>query len=116
MAARTAVHCGVDRAQAVGAWTAPASTAISSADAVETHNTRIRTRSRVEKRMAIARISEIVSSADSLEGAIAEGLKRANKTLRGVTGFEVTRIHGKIEKGKLKEYRVHMNVTFVLER
>lgn len=66
--------------------------------------------------MAVARVSEIVSSAnDSLEGAIQEGLKRATKTIRGITGFEVTRIQGKVEKGKLKEYRVHMNVTFVLE-
>jgi len=65
--------------------------------------------------MAVARISEIVASAASLEGAIEEGLKRATKTLRGISGFEVTRIHGKVEKGKLKEYRVHLNVTFVLD-
>ena len=66
--------------------------------------------------MAVARITEIVaSSPESLEAAIQEGLRRANKTLRGVTGFEVTRIQGKIDRGKLKEYRVHMNVTFVLE-
>jgi flavin-binding protein dodecin len=66
--------------------------------------------------MAIARVSEIVaSSPDSFEGAVQQGLKRATKTLRGITGIEVTRIQGKVEKGKLKEYRVHMNVTFVLE-
>jgi hypothetical protein len=66
--------------------------------------------------MATARVSEIVSSSkESLEGAIETGLKRAAKTLRGITGFEVTRITGKVEKGKLKEYRVHMNVTFVLD-
>jgi len=66
--------------------------------------------------MAIARVSEIVaSSSDSFEAAIQEGLKRAAKTLRGITGFEVTKLQGKVEKGKFKEYRVHMNVTFVLE-
>jgi flavin-binding protein dodecin len=66
--------------------------------------------------MAVARVSEIVSSSkESFEGAVQEGLKRATKTLRGVTGLEVTRIQAKVEKGKLKEYRVHMNVTFVLE-
>ena len=66
--------------------------------------------------MAVARVSEIVaSSTDSIEGAIQEGLKRASKTLRGITGFEVTRMQGKVDKGKLKEYRVHLNVTFVLE-
>ncbi|HVO25315.1 MAG TPA: dodecin family protein [Candidatus Margulisiibacteriota bacterium] len=66
--------------------------------------------------MAIARVSEIVSSSpDSFDGAVQQGLKRAAKTLRGITGIEVTRMQGKVEKGKLKEYRVHMNVTFVLE-
>jgi flavin-binding protein dodecin len=66
--------------------------------------------------MATARVSEIVaSSPDSFEEAVKQGLKRATKTLRGITGFEVTRMQGKVEKGKLKEYRVHMNVTFVLE-
>lgn len=66
--------------------------------------------------MAVARVSEIVaSSPDSFEGAVQAGLKRAGKTLRGITGIEVTRMQGKVEKGKLKEYRVHMNVTFVLE-
>ena len=66
--------------------------------------------------MAVARVSEIVSSStDSFEGAVQAGLKRAAKTIRGITGVEVTRMQGKVEKGKLKEYRVHMNVTFVLE-
>jgi len=66
--------------------------------------------------MAIARVSEIVaSSKESVEAAVQTGLKRATKTLRGITGFEVTRITGKVEKGKLQEFRVHMNVTFVLD-
>jgi len=66
--------------------------------------------------MATARVSEIVaSSSDSFDAAVQQGVKRAAKTLRGITGIEVTRMQGKVEKGKLKEYRVHMNVTFVLE-
>ena len=66
--------------------------------------------------MAVARVCEIVaSSKDSIEAAVQEGLKRAAKTLRGITGFEITRMSGKVEKGKLVEYRVHLNVTFVLD-
>jgi len=66
--------------------------------------------------MAVARVSEIVSSSkESIEAAVSGGLKRATKTLRGITGLEVTKIQAKVEKGKLKEYRVHMNVTFVLD-
>jgi len=66
--------------------------------------------------MAVARVSQIVaSSSKSVEEAIQEGLKRANKTLRGITGLELTKTTCKVEKGKVIEYRVHMNVTFVLE-
>jgi len=66
--------------------------------------------------MATARVSEIVaSSKDSFDGAVREGLKRAAKTLRGITGVEVTKLQAKVEKNKLKEFRVHMNVTFVLD-
>ena len=66
--------------------------------------------------MATARISEIVASGKTIDGAIQEGLKRATKTLRGITGIEVTQIQAKVQKNKLKEYRVHMNITFVLDK
>jgi len=66
--------------------------------------------------MAVARVTEIVSSSPaSFDAAVQAGLKRASKTLRGITGLEVTRLQVKVEKNKLQEYRVHMNVTFVLE-
>ncbi|MCX8072459.1 MAG: dodecin family protein [Candidatus Binatia bacterium] len=65
--------------------------------------------------MATARVTEIVASAKTIEKAIEEGVKRATKTLRGVTAAEVTRIQAKIEKNKIKEYRVSMNLTFVLD-
>jgi dodecin len=66
--------------------------------------------------MAVARVSKITaSSTQGFQQAAEEGLKRATKTLRGVTGFEVTSLKGKVEKGKIKEYRVSMEVTFVLE-
>ena len=42
-------------------------------------------------------------------------MKRATKTLRGITGFEVISQKGKVEKGKIVEYRVTMEVTFILE-
>lgn len=67
--------------------------------------------------MAVARVTQIIaSSPKGIEEAIEEGLKRVNQTLRGVTGFEVTKINARIDDGKLTEYRVHMNVTFVLEK
>ena len=66
--------------------------------------------------MAVARITQIVaSSPKGLEEAIQEGLRRANKTLRNITGMEVTKINVKVENGKVIEFRVHMTITFVLE-
>ena len=66
--------------------------------------------------MAVARVSKITaSSPKGFQEAVEEGLKRATKTLRGVTGFEVVSQKGKIEKGKIVEYRATMEVTFILE-
>jgi flavin-binding protein dodecin len=43
------------------------------------------------------------------------GLKRAARTLRGITGLEVTSIKAKVSSGKIHEYRVTLRVTFILE-
>jgi flavin-binding protein dodecin len=66
--------------------------------------------------MAVARVSKITAaSSEGFQQAAEEGLKRATTTLRGVTGFEVLSMKGKVEKGKITEYRVTLEVTFVLE-
>jgi flavin-binding protein dodecin len=66
--------------------------------------------------MAVARVTKITSaSSKSFQEATEEGLERATKTLRGVTGFEVLSLKGKVEKGKITEYRVTLEVTFILE-
>jgi flavin-binding protein dodecin len=66
--------------------------------------------------MAVARVSKITAaSRKGYHEAILEGMKRATKTLRGVTGFEVISQKGKVDKGKIVEYRVTMEVTFILE-
>ena len=66
--------------------------------------------------MAVARVSKITaSSTKGFQEATVEGLERAIKTLRGVTGFEVASLKGKVENGKITEYRVTLEVTFILE-
>ena len=66
--------------------------------------------------MAVARVSKITAaSSKSFQEATEAGLKRATKTLREVTGFEVLSLKGKVEKGKITEYRVTLEVTFILE-
>ena len=66
--------------------------------------------------MAVARVTEITaSSPKSIEGAVEEGLKRAARTLRGITGIEVVAVKAKVDKGRIREYRVSLKITFVLE-
>jgi hypothetical protein len=66
--------------------------------------------------MAVARVTEITaSSTKGIEAAIDTGLKRAAKTLRGITGLEVLSIKAKVDNGKIQEYRVTLKITFILE-
>lgn len=66
--------------------------------------------------MAVARVTTLTSSSKKgFQEAIEEGVARASKTLRGITGLEVLSQKAKIENGKIKEYRVTFNLTFVLE-
>ena len=66
--------------------------------------------------MAVARVTEIIgSSPRNWQAAADEAVKRANKTLRGVTGIHVIEQKAHVEKGKITEYRTTMEVTFVLD-
>ena len=66
--------------------------------------------------MAVARVTEIsATSTASFEDAIRQGLERATKTLRGVTAAWIKDQRVKLENGKIAEYQVNMEVTFVLE-
>jgi len=66
--------------------------------------------------MAVAKVTEIISSSPtSFEDAVQKGIARADKTLKNVRGAWVSGQKVEVEKGKIKEYRVTMRVTFVLE-
>lgn len=65
--------------------------------------------------MSVARVSEIIaSSPKSFDDAIDVGVQRATKTLSNVKGAYIENMKVVIEDGKVKEYRVNMKVTFVL--
>jgi hypothetical protein len=66
--------------------------------------------------MAVARVTEVIaSSPDGFREAVEEGLARAARTLRSITGLEVTRKTVKVERGLVSEYRVEMKIIFLLE-
>jgi len=66
--------------------------------------------------MAVARVTKITaSSKKSFDDATAQGLDRAAKTVRGISGLEIISQKAKVEGGKIAEYRVTMEITFILE-
>jgi hypothetical protein len=69
-----------------------------------------------EVAMAVARVTKITaSSTHSFQEAVNDGLNRAASTLRGITGLEVIAQKAKVENGRITEYRVTIEVTFVLD-
>ena len=66
--------------------------------------------------MTVARVTEITSqSPRSFEDAIRQGIRRANDTLRNVTGAWVKEQQVAVDAGKITAFRVNMLVTFILE-
>jgi len=67
--------------------------------------------------MSVARVTEIIaSSPESFEDATRRGLKRASKTLKNVRGAWIN--GQKVEcdsHGHVKEFRVILKVSFILE-
>jgi flavin-binding protein dodecin len=65
--------------------------------------------------MSVARVTEIIAgSSSSFDDAIKAGIERAAKTLKNVKGAWVQDQELILDDGKIKEYRVHLKVTFVL--
>jgi hypothetical protein len=66
--------------------------------------------------MSVARVTEITSqSPRSFEDAIRQGIRRANETLRNVSGAWVKEQQVEVAEGKITGYRVNLLVTFILE-
>ena len=64
----------------------------------------------------VARISEVIAASPvSFDEAIKVGFERANRTLRNITGMRILEQRVSVEDGKIREYRVRMEVIFVLE-
>jgi flavin-binding protein dodecin len=66
--------------------------------------------------MSVARVTQITaSSPKGFDDAVRSGLERASRTVRGITGLHVVEQKAKVENGKIAEFRVTMDVTFLLE-
>jgi flavin-binding protein dodecin len=67
--------------------------------------------------MSVAKVSEIIaSSPKSFDDAIKEGVARATKTLKNVKSAWVENQQVKLNgEGQIREYRVQLKITFILE-
>jgi len=66
--------------------------------------------------MPVERVSRIVAtSPEGFEDAVNQGLERANKTLRNLLRIDVVSQGARLQNGKIKEYEVTLDITFVLE-
>jgi len=64
----------------------------------------------------VARVTEIIAgSPKGFDEAVRMGFSRALKTLRCITGMRVMEFRVAVENTKIIEYRVRMEVIFVLE-
>ncbi|WP_106745569.1 dodecin family protein [Yoonia maritima] len=66
--------------------------------------------------MSIAKVTEVISSSSkSFDDAVENGVKRASKTLKGITGAWVADQKVTVLDGEIQEYRVVLKITFVLD-
>jgi flavin-binding protein dodecin len=67
--------------------------------------------------MSVAKVSEIIaSSPKSFDDAIKTGVARAHKTLTNLKSAWVKNQQIKLDnEGQIKEYRVHLKVTFLIK-
>lgn len=66
--------------------------------------------------MPVAKVIEVsATSKESFEDAISQGIARATDTVENVRGAWIKEQKVDVEGGKITDYRVMMNVTFVLE-
>jgi hypothetical protein len=72
---------------------------------------------REENLMSVAKITEITStSKKSFDDAIQSGIRRASKTIRGISGAWVADQEAVVKDGKVVEYKVRLKLTFVLDK
>jgi flavin-binding protein dodecin len=66
--------------------------------------------------MAVLKVIEVLSnSTKSFEDAIEKAVKKADKTLKNIRSVNVKNMSVTVDGGKIKEYRVNLNLSFELE-
>jgi flavin-binding protein dodecin len=67
--------------------------------------------------MAVVNVVELLAeSEESWEDAVRQAVAEATKTLRGITSVYVNDFQATVENDKVKNFRVNVKVSFVLEQ
>lgn len=62
------------------------------------------------------KVIEIIGiSSKSFDDAINQALKKASKSLKGITGFEVIKHLASVKDGKIIRYKVNLKIAFPVE-
>ena len=65
--------------------------------------------------MSVVKIVELVGSSDkSWQDAVDNAIGRASKTIRNIRGVDVLGWTGKVQDGKIVEYRANVKISFVV--
>jgi flavin-binding protein dodecin len=66
---------------------------------------------------AVAKVTELIGHSEkSWQDAAELAIKEASKTIRGITGVEVRHFTGKVENGKIVQYRANIEIAYGVER
>jgi len=65
--------------------------------------------------MTVKIVELIGTSPKSFEDAISSAIKRASKTIRGISGVDVVGQTAVVKDGKVTEFRMNMKIAFSVE-
>ncbi|HZW54888.1 MAG TPA: dodecin family protein [Nitrososphaerales archaeon] len=66
---------------------------------------------------SVAKITELIGHSDkSWQDAAQVAVTEAAKTIRGITGVKVRHLTGRVQDGKIVEYKADVEIAFGVER
>jgi|YNPNPStandDraft_1061719.scaffolds.fasta_scaffold221802_2 flavin-binding protein dodecin len=66
--------------------------------------------------MSVARVTKVIGTSPvSFQDAMEEALRRASRTLRGITELNVVSQRVRIENNEIREYITEIDITFMVE-
>ena len=64
----------------------------------------------------VIKVVEIIGiSPKSFDDAVNQAVKKASKTIKGITGVEVVKHSAKVENGKIVQYKADVKLAFIVK-